>query len=396
MTIDQVKQRFEIVGNNTNLLRAINIVLQVASTDLSVLITGENGTGKEMFPRIIHSNSRRKHEGYISINCGAIPEGTIDSELFGHEKGAFTGAVDKRKGYFEVADKGTIFLDEIGDLPMSTQAKFLRVLESGEYIKVGSSKVHKTDVRIITATNVDLINAIKQNKFREDLYFRLNTVPIQIPALRNRKEDIHLLFKKFARDFSEKYRMPKIKLTDNAANLLENYRWQGNVRQLKNVTEQISIIEKNREVSIEVLQKYLPNYDLERLPTIYKNEQANSSEREILYKILFDMKKDVDDLKRILANITKNKDTNFKIEEQEHFLKKTSDKTTLLPITKQEDNYQNIEIQETKEIVNESLSLIDKEKEMIKKALEKHEGKRKLAAKELGISERTLYRKISK
>ena len=302
MDVQRIKQRFGIIGNSSALDRAIDIAVQVAPTDLSVLITGESGSGKEVFPQIIHQYSIRKHGMYIAVNCGAIPEGTIDSELFGHEKGSFTGAHESRKGYFEVADNGSIFLDEIGELPLTTQVRLLRVLESGEFIMVGSSKVQKTNVRLVAATNLNLIEAIREGKFREDLFYRLNTVPIHIPPLRERKEDIYLLFRKFASDFAEKYRMPPIRLSTNAQSLLTEYPFYGNVRQLKNITEQISIIEKDREISSEVLRRYLPDIDMEKLPVIYKgvDEKTFATEREILYKILFDMKKDMNDLKKLV------------------------------------------------------------------------------------------------
>ncbi|MBI4646022.1 MAG: sigma-54-dependent Fis family transcriptional regulator [Bacteroidia bacterium] len=405
MDIQSVKQRFGIIGNSAKLNRAIEIALQVASTDLAVLIAGESGTGKEVFPKIIHSFSARKHGQYIAVNCGAIPEGTIDSELFGHEKGAFTGAHEKRKGYFEEADGGTVFLDEIAELPLSTQVRLLRVLESGEFIKVGSSKVLKTNVRVVAATNINIIEAVQENRFREDLYYRLNTVPINIPPLRERGEDISLLFRKFAKDFAERYRMPSIMLAPEAQQVLLNYRWNGNVRQLKNITEQISIIEKERNISSEVIKKYLPDYDMVKLPAIYKagEEKMFSSERELLYKVLFDMKKDMAELKKIVLEILQNEPAvNIQQEDKTQLIQKLySDSKPF--IEKQEDKtYEfqpqpiktNVNIQDTQEIIEESLSLQEKEIELIKKALEKYAGKRKYAAKELGISERTLYRKI--
>src|SRR5690554_2411186 len=306
MKHEQIKQRFGIIGHSEGLNRAIDIATQVAPTDLSVLITGESGSGKEVMPQIIHQLSSRKHNKYIAVNCGAIPEGTIDSELFGHEKGSFTGAVDSRKGYFEVADGGTIFLDEVAELPLPTQARLLRVLESGEFIKVGSSKVLKTNVRIVAATNVNIPEAIKKNKFREDLFYRLNTVPIEIPPLRARKEDIHLLFRKFSSDFADKYKMPSIRLSDSAKELLIKYRWPGNIRQLKNVTEQISVIEQDKYISAEVLKKYLPEQAGSSLPIIYSGEKEGLSEREILYKVLFEMKKDVNDLKHVVYQVLQN------------------------------------------------------------------------------------------
>ena len=387
--IQEIKQRFGIIGNSDALNRAIEIAVQVATTDLSVLITGESGTGKEIFPQIIHKNSVRKHGKYIAVNCGAIPEGTIDSELFGHEKGSFTGAHDKRKGYFEVADKGTIFLDEVAELPLSTQVRLLRVLETGEFLKVGSSQVQKTDVRVVAATNVNVLNAIKEGKFREDLYYRLNTVPIYIPPLRERKEDIYLLFRKFARDFAEKNRMPVIKLNDEAQELLTKFSWPGNVRQLKNITEQISVIESDRVITADVLKKYLPFYEGDNLPAIYNNktidEKTFNTEREILYKILFDMKKDMTELKKLVLDLMQNGE--IKIDGNENrnlILQKLYTKNEYEPQivdneikNEKNDKYQNIKIQDTEEYVEESLLLEDKEKELILKALEKHNGKRK-------------------
>ncbi len=410
MTIQQIKQRFGIIGNSAGLNRAIDIAMQVASTDLSVLITGESGTGKETFPQIIHQLSTRKHNKYIAVNCGAIPEGTIDSELFGHEKGSFTGAVKSRKGYFEEANEGTIFLDEVGELPLSTQVRLLRVLETGEFIKVGSSQMLKTNVRVIVATNVNLQKAVHEGKFREDLYYRLNTVPINILPLRERKEDIHLLFRKFVQDFSEKYKMPPIRLDDEAKLILENYSWQGNVRQLKNISEQISVIEENRLINSETLKRYLPK-TVANLPMIYKNsvnKEDFANEREILYKILFDMRNEINELKTIVNSIAQNNDKPINIPEniynrekgitkfentsesiynlQENFTEQSSEKTKF----DKRDPY----IEDTEEIIEESLSLKDKEIELIIKSLEKHKGKRKYAAQELGISERTLYRKL--
>lgn len=401
--VQKIKRRFGIVGNYSDLNRAIGIALQVASTDLSVLITGESGTGKEVFPQIIHQFSSRKHGQYIAVNCGAIPEGTIDSELFGHEKGAFTGAIDSRKGYFEVANRGTIFLDEISELPQATQVRLLRVLESGEFIRVGLSKVQKTDVRVIAATNINIIQAIQEGKFREDLYYRLNTVPINIPPLRSRREDIHLLFRKFATDFAEKYRMPAIWLTDEALNILINYSWHGNIRQLKNITEQISVIERDREIDEETLKGYLPGYHGEKLPAIIKREERKifSSEREILYKILFDMKNDMNDLKKLVIEIMEKGDGKIDISEGNEYLVQklyhsvdsASREITYQP-REMKKKREEADIQDTEEVVEESFSLVDKEIELISKALDKHNGKRKRAAKELGISERTLYRKI--
>ena len=381
--IQQIKQRFGIIGNNPGLLRAIDVTLQVAPTDLSVLISGESGVGKEVFPKIIHQNSQRKHGAYIAVNCGAIPEGTIDSELFGHEKGSFTGALADRKGYFEVADGGTIFLDEVGELPIPTQARLLRVLENREFIKVGSSKVQKTNVRIVAATNVNLREAVDQQKFREDLYYRLSTVPIEIPPLRERAEDIYLLFRKFASDCAEKYRMPAIHLNEEARRILLNYRWPGNVRELKNVTERISVIERDRTITEEELRLYLP--DMERLPAVMKKEEEQklfNSEREILYQVLFDMKKDMTELKKLVHEIMNG---NMQIpvsisEESEDFARSIR-------------SMSHSSIQEI-ETVEESLALDDVEREMIRRALEKHHGRRKQASAELKISERTLYRKI--
>ncbi|HHJ10332.1 MAG TPA: sigma-54-dependent Fis family transcriptional regulator [Bacteroidetes bacterium] len=403
VNIQAVKQRFGIIGNNPELNHAIDIALQVASTDLSVLISGESGTGKEVFPQIIHQYSTRKHGQYIAVNCGAIPEGTIDSELFGHEKGSFTGATDSRKGYFEVADGGTIFLDEVAELPLSTQVRLLRVLETGEFIRVGSSKVHKTDVRVIAATNVDLIEKIQNGRFREDLFYRLNTVPIHIPPLRNREEDILLLFRKFAVDFSEKYRMPPIKLEEDAKVVLMSYRWPGNVRQLKNITEQISIIEKNREINAETLKKYLPDYMGVKLPAVIpkgNGEKSFASEREILYKILFDLKNDMNDLKKIVFDMLR-KENNYAEVEADHAtvirrLKGSRENAVASgdALTASYPHAEHPVIEDTQEIDEGSLSLEEKEIELIKKALDKHNGRRKQAARELGISERTLYRKI--
>ena len=404
--IQRIKQRFEIIGNSQVLNRAIDIGLQVAPTDLSVLITGESGTGKEVFPQIIHLYSARKHGQYIAVNCGAIPEGTIDSELFGHEKGAFTGAMDSRKGYFEVADGGTIFLDEVAELPVSTQVRLLRVLESGEFMRVGSSKVQKTDVRVIAATNVNLVDAISKGAFREDLYYRLNTVPINILPLRQRTEDIPLLFRKFASDFAEKYRMPIISLDDDARRMLVSYKWPGNVRQLKNVTEQISVIEESRLVDAKKLLNYLPDYSPTKLPAIINkaglSEPSFANEREILYKILFDMRNDVNDLKKLVLDLMKNENQNIDMTRESAGILKNLYKDDI-PYIKPpaKDDFEtksfaedNPNIQDTEEIIEESLSLADKEVEMIKKALSKYNGKRRHAAEELGISERTLYRKI--
>jgi len=386
--IQAIKQRFGIIGNDPNLNRAIEVAVQVAATDLTVFINGESGTGKDVFPQIIHQNSVRKHGPYFAINCGAIPEGTIDSELFGHEKGSFTGAYDTRKGYFEVADGGTLFLDEVAELPLATQARLLRVLENGEFIKVGSSKIQKTNVRVVAATNVDIPQAIEKGRFREDLYYRLNTVPIHIPALRERKDDIKMLFRKFASDFAEKYRIPAVQLTPEALTMLENYRWDGNIRQLKNVTEQISIIETERLITPEVLRNYLPAQTV--LPTIFKDEsKADSiSERDLLYKVLFDMKKDITELRKTVDELTSGQIPTATPISQPHI---TPIKATVIDY----DNTQDAEVEYLQEKqVNDNLSLQDKENEVIIKALRKYNGKRKDAANELGISERTLYRKI--
>lgn len=410
--IQQVKQRFGIIGNSPDLNRAIDIALQVAPTDMSVLVTGESGVGKENFPQIIHQFSHRKHGTYIAVNCGSIPEGTIDSELFGHEKGSFTGATGERKGYFEYANGGTLFLDEVGELPLSTQARLLRVLETGEYIKVGSSKVEKTDVRVVAATNLDMITATRNGRFREDLYYRLNTVPIRIPALRERKDDIPLLFRKFASDCAEKYSMPAISLTDGARQMLKDYYWPGNIRQLKNITEQISIIEQTREITSEILKLYLPANEVRLVPVATaNNDQKNfSNEREILYQVLFDMKKDMNELKKIVHDIVAG---NLKaadvvtapiIDKSDKALTpmvvNTSEKLTPLPIKKEEPHaiiptpITDADIIDAPDYEEETLSLQDVEKDMIIKALERHNGKRKNAAQDLKISERTLYRKI--
>ncbi len=383
--IRQIKQRFGIIGNSPSLDRAIDVALQVAPTDLSVLVFGESGVGKETFPQIIHQNSPRKHGQYIAVNCGAIPEGTIDSELFGHEKGSFTGALADRKGYFEVADGGTIFLDEVGELPTPTQARLLRVLETGEFIKVGSSKVLKTNVRIVAATNVNLVQAVAEGKFREDLYYRLSTVPIQVPPLRERADDIILLFRKFAGDCADKYRMPPIRLNEEARRLLVSYRWPGNVRELKNVTERISVIEENRDITADILRQYLPDLDMEKYPVLVKHEENGqkffNSEREILYQVLFDMKKDVNELKKLVHDIMGGKMP----------MTVTDNTSYAHPI----QQVQPTPIQEAETVEEpETLSLEEVEKEMIRKALERHNGRRKGAAADLKISERTLYRKI--
>ncbi len=414
-SIQAIKQRFGIIGNDATLNRAIEKAIQVAPTDISVLVTGESGVGKESIPKIIHQLSHRKHGKYIAVNCGAIPEGTIDSELFGHEKGAFTGATATRNGYFEVADGGTIFLDEVGELPLTTQVRLLRVLENGEFIKVGSSKVQKTNVRIVAATNVNMFEAIKKEKFREDLYYRLSTVEIHLPPLRDRKEDIHLLFRKFASDFALKYKMPTIKLTDEAVVSLLKYRWSGNIRQLRNVAEQVSVLEQQRTISLSTLQGYLPNSGT-NLPAVIstsKSESDFSNEREILYKVLFDMKSDLNDLKKLTMELMKSGNASEVQKENESLIQKIyreDDKTEgaieeleVLSIPEKsaeiQNNHQAEDLQDkyhfAEEIEEEeTLSLHDKELELIKKSLERHHGKRKLAAAELGISERTLYRKI--
>jgi len=401
MEVQKIKQRFGIIGNSQLLNRAIDIAAQVAPTDLSVLINGESGTGKEVFPQIIHAFSSRKHGKYIPVNCGAIPEGTIDSELFGHEKGSFTGAHESRQGYFEVANNGTIFLDEVAELPLSTQVRLLRVLETGEFLRVGSSKNQKTNVRVIAATNVNLIRAIEENKFREDLYYRLNTVPIVMPPLRDRKEDIYQLFKKFASDFADRYRMPAISLDDEARRILDNYEWPGNIRQLKNITEQLSVIEEKRIINAEVLKKYLPNYYPNKLPALYRNELVDektfATEREILYKVLFDMKNDLNNLKKLVHDLAEKGTVSGHMDDFDDMVRNINPSASIInagtsvkTITKPEE----ADIEDTEEFIEESLSLEDKEKELINKALERHHGKRKYAAQELGISERTLYRKI--
>lgn len=402
MDVQSIKRTFGIIGNNPQLLHAIEIAAQVANTDLTVLITGESGTGKDVFPKIIHQNSARKHGQYFAVNCGAIPEGTIDSELFGHEKGSFTGAIAERKGYFEIANEGTLFLDEVAELPLSTQARLLRVLENGEYIRVGGSKVMKTNVRVVAATNVDLPMAIQKGKFREDLYYRLNTIPIHIPALRERKDDIYLLFRKFAADFAERSHMPVISLTPEAVKELENYRWDGNVRQLKNVTEQISIIEPQRVINETILERYLPNKVTTALPVLFQREDSGEgvSERDLLYKVLFEMKHDIAELRNTVNELTSHQnviDTNY-IESTpiSHHIETLPSHEN--PITIEPDYTEFVPAEEvTHEHTThpESLSLEQNQIEMIKRALEKHNGKRKDAARELGISERTLYRKIN-
>jgi len=386
MNTKQVKQRFGIIGNDAELIRAIDVALQVAPTDISVFVYGESGTGKENIPKIIHQNSKRKHNNYVAVNCGAIPEGTIDSELFGHEKGAFTGAHDSRKGYFEVANEGTIFLDEVAELPLSTQVRLLRVLESGEFMKVGSSKVQKTDVRIVAATNVNVQEALRKGKFREDLFYRLNTISIQIPTLRNRKKDIPLLFKKFAADFADKYNTPPIRLSENAMDLLCNYTWPGNIRQLKNFVAQISVIEQERNISSETLNNYIPHEESsEKTPVLFENEKSEEfSEREILYKVLFDMKKDLTELKKVTFDLIQKEGETEGASSKVFDELDSGNNVTILTNQK---NTETIDIPQ-------NLSLFEQEKMLIEKALEKHKGKRKDAAKELGISERTLYRKI--
>lgn len=416
-SIQVIKQRFGIIGNDPKLNRAIEKAIQVAPTDISVLVTGESGVGKESIPKIIHQLSHRKHGKYIAVNCGAIPEGTIDSELFGHEKGAFTGATQTREGYFEVADGGTIFLDEVGELPLTTQVRLLRVLENGEFIKVGSSKVQKTNVRIVAATNLDMYEAIKKEKFREDLFYRLSTIEIHLPPLRERKDDIHLLFRKFSSDFALKYKMPTIKLTDDAVDVLLKTRWNGNIRQLRNVAEQVSVLERTRTINAATLKSYLPNHG-SNLPAVIKSSKADSdfsSEREILYKILFDMKNDLNDLKKLTMELMKSGNANEVQKKNEGLIQKiyggsntdTEDyvetledlevlsipeKTSPVEEAGMDHNDKYHFAEEVEE--EEPLSLHDKELELIKKSLERYQGKRKLAAAELGISERTLYRKI--
>ncbi len=405
MTIQQVKQRFGIIGNSTLLNRSLEVAMQVAPTDISVLVMGESGTGKEIIPQVIHHLSARKHGEYIAVNCGAIPEGTIDSELFGHEKGSFTGASGSRQGYFEVANNGTIFLDEVAELPMQTQVRLLRVLETGEFIRVGSSKAIKTNVRVVAATNENMQKAISSGKFREDLFYRLSTVPIQLPALRKRKEDIHLIFRKFAHDFAEKYRMPAIKLTEAAVEILQDYPWPGNIRQLKNLVEQLSVIETEREIDDFILSGYMPIIT-EKMPSVIGEEKDSFSERELMYKFLFDMKKDLTELKKLVLDVIAQggnsplsteqntvinrlyQEVNESIDSPSRLLPVAKDKDAEFAYDKSTDSY------EQHEEVEESLSLEDREKELIQKALEKHRGKRKYAAGELGISERTLYRKI--
>jgi transcriptional regulator with PAS, ATPase and Fis domain len=413
-TVQSIKQRFEIIGNDSKLNRAIEKAMQVAPTDISVLVVGESGVGKESIPRIIHALSHRKHGKYIAVNCGAIPEGTIDSELFGHEKGSFTGANAERQGYFEVADGGTIFLDEVGELPLTTQVRLLRVLENGEFLKVGSSQVQKTNVRIVAATNVNMFDAIEKGKFREDLYYRLSTVDIPLPSLRDRKDDIHLLFRKFASDFAHKYKMPAVKLSDEAVQFIQKYRWSGNIRQLRNFAEQISVLETNRDISLATVQSYLPT-EGSNLPSVIsgkKSENDFSTERDILYKVLFDMKSDLHDLKKLTLELMQNGSS--KVQEmnknliqkvfgqKEESVSNFEDESRTNSISQQneieqeefdDDDNTNYLMAETIE-EEETLKLEHREIELIKKSLERHKGKRKAAADELGISERTLYRKI--
>jgi transcriptional regulator with PAS, ATPase and Fis domain len=406
MNLQQVKQRFGIIGNSPLLNRALEVAIQVAPTDISVLVTGESGTGKEIIPQVIHNLSSRKHGEYIAVNCGAIPEGTIDSELFGHEKGSFTGAQGSRQGYFEVANGGTIFLDEVAELPMQTQVRLLRVLETGEFMRVGSSKVLKTNVRVVAATNENMQRAIASGKFREDLFYRLSTVPISLPALRQRREDIHLLFRKFANDFADKYRMPAVKLDDDAVHLLTNYSWPGNIRQLKNLVEQISVIETARELDVTTLSAYLPA-ESEKVPALVGENSADSfTERELMYKFLFDMKKDLTDLKKLVVelvgqggDLSLNNDQAAVVSRLYQEVNPSFGHPMILPSKLDSGSNEVTDLDETEDFesheeVEESLSLEDREKELIKKALEKHRGKRKYAAAELGISERTLYRKI--
>ena len=408
-SIQAIKQRFGIIGMNPLLNRALEKAVRVATTDISVLVTGESGVGKENIPKIIHQYSHRKHAKYIAVNCGAIPEGTIDSELFGHEKGAFTGATNTRSGYFEVADGGTVFLDEVGELPLATQVRLLRVLETGEFLKVGSSKTQKTNVRIVAATNVKMRDAIQKGKFREDLYYRLSTVEINLPPLRDRKEDIPLLFRKFASDFAQKYHMPTVRLNEDAQMTLSQYNWNGNIRQLRNVAEQISVLEKERELNSQILRAYLPDMGAQ-LPVVRSGEKESgdfASEREILYKVLFDMKNDLNDLKKLTLELMKQETSEDVQEKNQGLINKIYGKESVEenpqplkalqlenqfqePIIEPEDSYDYAETI-TEE---EPLSLLEKEIEMIKRALERSQGKRKLAAEELGISERTLYRKI--
>lgn len=411
--VQVIKQRFGIIGDDPKLNRAIEKAIQVAPTDISVLVTGESGVGKESIPKIIHQLSHRKHGKYIAVNCGAIPEGTIDSELFGHEKGAFTGATNARSGYFEVADGGTIFLDEVGELPLTTQVRLLRVLENGEFIRVGASETKKTNVRIVAATNLDMAEAIRKEKFREDLFYRLSTVDIELPPLRERKSDIHLLFRKFAADFAQKYKMPTVRLSEDAIDLLESYRWNGNIRQLRNVAEQLSILETRRDIDAQTLRNYLPALG-SQLPALTKPtvQSEFSSEREILYKVLFDMKSDLNDLKKLTMKLMENSNAKEVREENKQLIRKiygqeedisfedeipetTKEPVSLIPVAQHNETQLSDKYDFAEEIEEEeTLSLQEKELELIQKALDRNSGKRKLAAKELGISERTLYRKI--
>jgi len=407
MNIQQVKQRFGIIGNTPQLNRALEVAVQVASTDISVMVTGESGTGKEIIPQIIHQLSARKHGEYIAVNCGAIPEGTIDSELFGHEKGSFTGASGSRKGYFEVANNGTIFLDEVAELPMQTQVRLLRVLETGEFIRVGASKPIKTNVRVVAATNENMMKAIASGKFREDLFYRLNIIPITLPPLRDRKDDIHLIFRKYASDFADKYKMPSIKLKQDAVEVINAYSWPGNIRQLRNIVEQISVIETEREINADKIIRYLPKPENTSPSVINIKSNESFSEREIMYKFLFDMKKDLGELKKLVIELVNQNGELSLDKDQSAILNRiyqeinTNPNTLLLTNTETESHHpqQNMYENDTEDVeaheeVEESLSLEDREKELIKKALEKHNGKRKYASEELGISERTLYRKI--
>lgn len=404
-SLQAIKQRFEIIGNDPHLNRSLEKAIRVAPTDISVLVTGESGVGKESIPKIIHHLSHRKHAKYIAVNCGAIPEGTIDSELFGHEKGSFTGAIASRSGYFEVADGGTIFLDEVGELPLTTQVRLLRVLENGEFIKVGSSQSQKTNVRIVAATNLDMQQAINKGKFREDLYYRLSTIEINLPPLRERVGDIHLLFRKFASDFAQKYKMPSVKLSDNAVKVLENYGFPGNIRQLRNIAEEISVVEENRMISSERLLQYLPSKGT-NLPSVIESKKSGSefsSEREIMYKILFDMRNDINDLKKLTLDLMQSGSVEKVKEENKKLIQKiykedvsdaeTENQVEVVRINEKYKESDNYDFEETID-ADESLSIQDKEIELIKKSLDRNKNKRKLAAKELGISERTLYRKI--
>jgi len=385
MNSQQAKQRFGIIGNDRKLERAIDVALQVAPTDISILVVGESGTGKENIPKIIHQNSKRKHNPYIAVNCGAIPEGTIDSELFGHEKGSFTGAHDSRKGYFEAADGGTIFLDEVGELPMASQARLLRVLENGEILKVGSSKAYTTDVRIIAATNVNLPQAVKEGKFREDLFYRLNTISINLPPLRDRGNDIHLLFRKFAADFADQYNTPPVKLTDDAVEILKNYNWPGNIRQLMNFVAQLSVMEEERKITSSRLQEQLPNISTSGLVKFEDKNKSDLSEREILYKVLFDMKRDLSELKKITFDLIQKEGNTEIMQSVNPRIFNENDENNF--VLNQQNEPKTIEVEE-------SLSLFEQEKRLVEKSLLKHKGKRKDAAAELGISERTLYRKL--